>query len=138
VLRRVISGLGGHLRPGGRALIVSHLALRRGESVAAALSAWVRGFDGRVLALLLESGTPIDLAAAQALFALEDGLAAYAREVRKWVAYLRGHHVEQVVLLLVAARRGGAPGLEVVEAFQRTLPLPLSKPPATLIAEWFG
>jgi carbamoyltransferase len=138
VLRRVVGGLGRHLRPGGRAVIVSHLALRRGETLAAVLQSWVRGFDGRVLGLVLETGTPIDLAAAQALFALDDGFAAYGREVRKWVAYLHSHRIEQIALLLIAAERSGIAGLEVVEAFQRTLPLPLSKPPATLIAEWFA
>lgn len=136
VLRRVVAGLGAHLREGGRALIVSHLALRRGETAAAALGPWVRGFDGRVLALVLEMGTPVDLAAAQAVFALEGGFAGYRDEVRRWVAYLERHRIEQIVLLLIAAERGGRGGLEVVEAFQRTLPLPLSQPPAALITGW--
>jgi methylase of polypeptide subunit release factors len=138
VLRRVVTGLAAHLRSGGRAVIVSHLALRRGESVAGAVTPWARNFDGRVLALVLETGTPVDLAAAQSLFALEDGFAAYGREVRTWVAYLRRQRIEQIALLLIAAERGGGPGLDVVEAFQRTLPLPLSKPPGTLIAEWLA
>ena len=107
VLRRVVAGLGDHLRDGGRALIISHLALRRGETVAAAVAPWLRGFDGRVLALVLETGTPVDLAAAQALFALDDGFAAYAAEVRRWVAYLDRQRIEQVVLLLMAAERSG-------------------------------
>ena len=136
VLRRVVAGLGAHLRDGGRALIVSHLAIRRGESVASALQPWRRGFEGRLLALVLETGTPVDLAAAQSLFALDDGFAAYGREVRTWVAYLQKHRIEQIALLLIAAERSATPGLDVVEAFQRTLPLPLSKPPGTLIAEW--
>jgi hypothetical protein len=54
------------------------------------------------------------------------------------VAYLERHHIGGIALLLIAAERGGTPGLEVVEAFQRTLPLPLSKPPGTLIAEWLA
>jgi carbamoyltransferase len=138
VLRRVVADLGDHLRAGGRALIVSHLALRRGQSVAEAIAPWVRGFDGRVLALQLESGTPVDLAAAQSLFALDEGFAAYAREVHAWVKYLDRHRVERIALLLLAAERGGAGGLEVVDAFQRTLPLPLSQPPAALIATWLN
>jgi HemK-related putative methylase len=138
VLRRVVGGLQAHLRPGGRALIVSHLALRRGETVADALTPWRRAFDGRVLALVLESGTPIDLAAAQSLFALDRGFGAYADELRRWVAYLGRHRIEQIVLLLIAAERRGAAHLEVAEGFQRTLPLPLSKPPSALIADWFG
>lgn len=138
VLRRVVAGLGAHLRAGGRALIVSHLAVRRRESVASALEPWLRTFSGRVLALVLETGTPVDLAAAQALFALDDGFAAYGREVRTWVAYLQKHHIEQIALLLIAAEHRGTPGLEVVEAFQRTLPLPLSKPPGSLVAEWLA
>jgi methylase of polypeptide subunit release factors len=138
VLRRVVAGLGGHLRAGGRAVIISHLALRRGESAAAALGPWLRDFDGRVLALVLESGTPVDLAAAQALFALDEGFAAYGREVRRWVAYLTRRGLEQIVLLLLVAERGGHRALEVVEAFQRVLPLPLSPPPRTLIDGWLS
>jgi len=136
VLRRVVAGLGAHLRDGGRALIISHLALRRGETVATAIEPWRCDFDGRLLALQLETGTPVDLAAAQSLFALDDGFAAYGREVRQWVAYLERHRIEQIVLLLIAAERTGRPELEVVDAFQRTLPLPLSHPPATLVAKW--
>jgi methylase of polypeptide subunit release factors len=136
VLRRVVAGLGAHLRDGGRAVIISHLALRRGETVAAAVTPWLRGFDGRVLALVLETGTPVDLAAAQALFALEDGFAAYADEVRRWVAYLARQRIEQIVLLLIAAERRGRGGIEVAEAFQRVLPLPLSQPPRTLVDGW--
>ena len=109
VLRRVVEGWEAHLRPGGRALAISHLAVRRGETVADAVRPWAKGFDGRVLALVLETGTPVDLAAAQALFALDDGFAAYEREVRDWVAYLQRQRIEQVVLLLMAAERGGAP-----------------------------
>ena len=138
VLRRVVEGWEAHLRPGGRAVAISHLAVRRGETVADILRPWVRGFGGRVLGLVLEAGTPVDLAAAQSLFALDDGFAAYGREVRDWTAYLRRHRVEQVVLLLLAAERGGAAGLEVTEAFQRTLPLPLSQPPPVLVAQWLA
>jgi methylase of polypeptide subunit release factors len=136
VLRRVVKGWGAHLRPGGRAVAISHLAVRRSETVAGILRPWVRGFGGRVLALVLESGTPVDLAAAQSLFALDDGFAAYGREVRGWTAYLRRQRVEQVVLLLLAAERGGRTALEVNDAFQRTLPLPLSQPPPVLVAQW--
>jgi methylase of polypeptide subunit release factors len=136
VLSRVLAGLAAHLRPGGRAVIISHLALRAGESVADAVQPWVRCFAGRVLALMLEAGTPVDLAAAQALFALAGGFDAYAREVRRWVAYLASRRIGQIVLIIVCAERDGAGQLEVVEAFPRTLPLPLSQPPAALIASW--
>jgi len=136
VLRRIVAGLGAHLRPGGRAVVVSHLALRRDETVAAAMAPWLRGGALRVLALVLETGTPVDLAAAQALFALDEGFDAYGREVRRWVAYLNAHRIDRVALLLIAAERGGRAGLEVVEAPQRILPLPLSQPPAAMIAAW--
>lgn len=138
VLRRVVAGWEAHLRAGGRALAISHLAVRRGETVADAIRPWARGFAGRVLALVLETGTPIDLAAAQALFALDGGFDGYAREVRDWVAYLRRQRIEQVVLLLLAAERGGAARVDVVEAFQRVLPIPLSHPPATVLREQMG
>ena len=138
VLRRVVEGWEAHLRPGGRALAISHLAVRHGETVEDILRPWLRGFGGRCLALVLESGSPIDLAAAQSLFALDDGFAAYGREVEDWTAYLRRQRVEQVVLLLMVAERGGPAGLEVTQAFQRTLPLPLSQPPPALVASWLA
>jgi hypothetical protein len=87
---------------------------------------------------VLESGSPVDLAAAQAIFALDDGFEAYAREVRTWVAYLRRHRVREIVLLVIVAEAGSAQELEVCEARQRVLPIPLSRPPADLIGEWLG
>ncbi len=39
VLRRVVAGLEAHLRPGGRAIAISHLALRRGETLQSAVGA---------------------------------------------------------------------------------------------------
>jgi len=138
VLRRVVPGLAGHLRPGGRAIIISHLALRQGEDVAGAITPWLRAFDGRVLALVLEQGTPVDLAAAQAVFALDDGFRAYAAEVRRWVAYLDRQRIARVVLLLIAAERLGRGAVEVVDAPQRILPLPLSQPPRALIDAWLS
>jgi len=138
VLRRIAAGLEQHLRDGGRALIISHLAVRRGETVATAVQPWVRRFGGRVLVLVLERGTPVDLAAAQALFALDDGFASYAAEVRRWVRYLERQRIEQVALLLIAAERGGPGERDVVEAFQRVLPLPLSQPPRTMIEQWLN
>jgi HemK-related putative methylase len=136
VLRQVIGGLGAALRRGGRALIISHLALRADQGVADALRPWFGAFAGRVLTLVLEAGSPVDLAAAQALFALDDGFAAYAAEIRRWRRYLEHHAVDRVVLLLIAAEYTGRPDLEVVDAFQRTLPLPLSQPPRALIDSW--
>jgi carbamoyltransferase len=136
VLKRIVTGLPMHLRPGGRALMISHLALRHAESVADRLRP---GFSrsGRALALVLEEGSPVDLAAAQSVFALRDGLFEYGEEIRRWVAYLDRHRIERIVLLLLAFERRGRSGLEVVEAFQRSLPLPLSRPPQDLLRSWF-
>jgi len=138
VLRRIVAGLPAVLSSGGRFFAVSHLALRGRERVADVVRPWLKGFSGRSLVLVLESGSAIDLAAAQALFALDDGLAAYAVEVRRWVEYLRRNHVREVVVLLFVAERRGKRCLEVVEAFQRTLPLPLSHPPRHHVEQWLA
>jgi methylase of polypeptide subunit release factors len=138
VLRRIIGGLGRHLRPGGRAFAVSHVALRAGETVADIAAAWFRGFPGRALVAIVEVGSPVDLAAAQALFALDRGLAAYAAEVQRWLAYLRAHRVREVAAILVAAEHGPARGVDVIDAQPRVLPFPLAAPPAQRIAEWLG
>lgn len=137
VLKRIVAGLPEHLQADGRALMVSHLALRRGERVADRLRPWFEPSTGRALALVLEEGSPVDLAAAQSVFALRQGLAAYGREIRRWVAYLDRRHVERIVLLLLAYQRRGKGGLDVIEAFQRSLPLPLSRSPQDLVQSWF-
>lgn len=136
VLRRVVAGLGKHLRPGGRGIVISHLALRTGEKAIDRISPWLGDFGGRALVLLLEAGTAVDLAAAQALFALGGGFAAYAREVRKWVRFLERHGVVRIVLLLLVVERSRRRGTDVVEAFQRSLSLPLTAAPAEHVARW--
>ncbi len=136
VLQRVVGGLGAHLAPGGRAFAISHLALRQGETVADRVRPWARGFPGRVLALVLEYGSSVDLAAAQGLFALDRGFAAYAAEVRRWVAFLHRHRVERVAMLVLAAERRGRHRVDAVEALQRTFPLPLTRSPHEHVASW--
>ncbi len=138
VLRRIFADLARHLRPGGRAFAVSHLALRRRESTERVAQRWFKNFPGRALVLLIESGTPVDLAAAQSLFALAGGLRAYSRELQRWLEYLRRHSVHSVVLLLIVAERGASRGVDVLEAQQRVLPIPLTRSPAERIKEWLG
>ncbi|MBI1815014.1 MAG: methyltransferase [Deltaproteobacteria bacterium] len=139
VLKRIVAGLAEVLQPAGRFFAVSHLALRDRETAADVVRPWFGNFPGRALALVLERGSAIDLAAAQALFALNAGLAAYAAEVHRWVAYLRRHRVREVILVLLVAERGGRRrAVEVIEALQRTLPLPLSHPPRHHIEQWLA
>lgn len=138
VLRRIIGGLATHLREGGRAFAITHLAVRGGEDVASIAGTWFHDFPGRALVLVVETGTPVDLAAAQALFALDRGLKTYAAEVRRWVQYLRRHRIEQVSALLIAAERGNRRGVDVVEAQPRVLPIPLTPAPADRIKSWLG
>ena len=138
VLRRMLCGITHHLQPGGRAFAISYLALRSGEDLASRLRPWVKRFPGRVLALVLETASPVDLAAAQALFALDKGLAAYAAEVQRWVHFLRRRAVERVVLIMLVAEKRGRHCLDVIEAYQRTLSLPLSKPAQDHVATWLG
>lgn len=138
VLRRVISGWARHLRRGGRAFAVSHVGARRGTTVDAVARRWFEGFPGRALVLVLETGTDVDLAAAQALFALRGGLQPYANEMTRWLQYLRHHRVESVSLILIAAERAGRARVEVVDAHPRILPLPLTPGPADRIEKWLG
>jgi carbamoyltransferase len=138
VLRRITAGLSAHLRPGGRAFAITHVALRAGEEIDAVAGGWFRSFPGRALVLVLETGTPVDLAAAQSLFALDRGLAAYGGEVQRWVRYLRRHRIDRVAALLVVAERGRRRGVQVIEAQPRVLSLPLSPPAAERIKSWLG
>jgi methylase of polypeptide subunit release factors len=138
ILRRIIAGFDRHLRPGARAFAISHVALRAGETLADIAAGWFRGFRGRALVLIVEVGSPVDLAAAQALFALDRGLAAYAAEVQRWLTYLRRHRIREVAAVIVVAEQRAPRGVEVVDAQSRVLPLPLTAPPARRITDWLG
>jgi carbamoyltransferase len=138
VLRRVIRGWGDHLTKGGRAFAVSHIGSRRGATIDAVARNWFRGFPGRALVLVLETGTAVDLAAAQSQFALRQGLSSYAREQKRWLEYLRRHRIESISLLLIAAERSGRAKVEVVDAHPRVLPLPLTPGPAQRIGKWLS
>ncbi len=138
VLRRIIAGWSTRLSEGGRAFAITHRALRAGEDMAAVARAWFRHFPGRALVLVLERGTAVDLAAAQALFALRQGLAAYGREVARWVDHLRRLRVATIAVLLVVAERTGPPDIEVVEAQARVLPVPLTPSVADRISRWLA
>jgi methylase of polypeptide subunit release factors len=138
ILRRIIAGFGRHLRAGGRAFAISHVALRANETIADVAAGWFDNFTGRALVLIIEVGSPVDLAAAQSLFALDRGLAAYATEVRRWLAYLRRQRIREVAAVLVVAEQGERRGVDVIDAQPRVLPLPLTAPPPRRIAEWLS
>jgi methylase of polypeptide subunit release factors len=137
VLRRIIAGWNTRLARGGRAFAITHRALRAGEKIEAVAQSWFRNFPGRGLVLILECGTAVDLAAAQAQFALRQGLEAYGREVMRWTDYLRRHRVSTVAVLLVVAERTGEQHVEVIEAQPRILPIPLTPSVADRVAAWF-
>jgi carbamoyltransferase len=137
VLRRIVDGWGTHLTGGGRAFAITHRALRSGEEIEAVARVWFRGFPGRALVLVLERGTAVDLAAAQALFALRQGLAAYGREVMRWTDYLRRLRLCTVAVLLIVAERTHEQHFEVIEAQARVLPIPLTPSVADRVAGWF-
>jgi len=138
ILRRIIAGWEAHLAPGGRAFAITHCALRADESIEAVARSWFHHFSGRALGLVLEQGTIVDLAAAQSLFALDHGLAAYAREIHRWVMHLRRLRFQTIALLLIVAEQAGRPCLQVVDAQPRVLPLPLTPSTADRIATWLG
>jgi carbamoyltransferase len=138
VLRRILRGLADHLAAGGRAFAVAHVGLRRGERLETVADRWFAGFRGQALVLSCETGSAIDLSAAQALFALRGGLAAYRREIDRWHTCLRRRRIETVSLILIAARLGGRHRVEVIDASPRILPLPLAPGPAERIAKWLA
>lgn len=137
VLRRIIAGWRTRLASGGRAFAITHRALRAGEEIEAVARAWFRNFPGRSLVLILERGTAVDLAAAQAQFALRQGLETYGREVTRWTDYLRRLRLCTVAVLLIVAERTDEQHLEVIEAQARVLPIPLTPSVADRVAGWF-
>lgn len=138
LLRPIIRGFSKHLLPGGRAFAITHVGLRSGQELAQVGRRWFRAFPGRAVVFELESGSAIDLAAAQSLFALERGVSAYANEVRRWVEYLRQHRIERIAAVVIVAENTGTPALDVVDARRRVLPLPLSPPLPQRVADWFA
>jgi len=137
VLRRILRGWAKHLEPDGRGFAITHVGLRNGQELLDLAGSWLHGFPGRVLLLELESGSPVDLAAAQALFALEQGLSTYNREVRRWVAYLMQHRIARITAVLIVAERSGVPSFDLVDARTRILPLPVTPPPRQRVVDWF-
>lgn len=138
LLRRILRGWTTYLAAHGRGFAITHVGLRIGHELAQVSESWFRGFPGRVLVLELESGSPVDLAAAQALFALERGIAAYAREAQRWVEYLKRNRISRIAALLIVAEKAGTPAVEVIDAHPRVLPLPLSPPPAQRVSDWLA
>jgi methylase of polypeptide subunit release factors len=136
VLRRIVSGWRTHLASSGRAFAIAHRALRAGEDIEAVAHGWFRNFPGRGLVLILERGTAVDLAAAQALFALRQGLAAYGREVTRWADHLHRLRVCTLAVLLIVAEKRGEQHLEVIEAEPRVLPIPLTPSVTDRVAAW--
>lgn len=137
VLARIVRGWHRHLEPGGRAFAISHVGLRAGEALADRARQWLKNFPGRALVVELARGSAVELAAAQASFALRQGLDAYARETHLWVRFLRRNRIQEIVAFLLLGEATGTPALEVVSAVPRVLPLPLSKTAAQLVAEWW-
>jgi len=138
VLRRVLRGLNRALADGGRAYAIAHVGLRRGRSLEEVASGWLRDFGGSAAVVEIERGTIVDLAAAQALFALDRGLAAYGDEVRLWADFLRRHDIETIVAVLVAARQDGGQQLDVIDARVKVLPIPLGPGPVDAVRNWMG
>jgi carbamoyltransferase len=138
VLRRVIRGWRYHLEKGGRAFAVAHVGVRSGDTIERVARDWFANFPGGALVLVCETGSPVDLAAAQSLFALGDGLDAYRREVERWHTHLRRHRISEVALVLIAACNSGRRKVEVVDARPRVLPLPLAPGPEERIAKWLA
>ncbi|HYD50793.1 MAG TPA: methyltransferase [Terriglobales bacterium] len=136
VLRRVLAGLGRHLRPNGRAFAVAHVGLRREQELESLAQSWFRSFPGRAAVVLVEQGTALDLAAAQGLFAWRRGAASYEREIAHWLGYLEQHRIRFVALILIAAERRGRRHVEVIDARPRILPLPMTPAPEQRIARW--
>jgi methylase of polypeptide subunit release factors len=138
ILRRVVSGWSRHLRPDGSAFAISHVGLRQTDDLEAVAHRWLRRFPGRAQLVILERGNAVDLAAAQALFALQRGTGAYAREVGVWLRYLQRHRITEVVAFLLIGRLGSPRSLEIADATPRFLPIPLSKPPAQIVSDWLA
>lgn len=136
VLRRILRGLGRALADDGRAFAIAHVGVRRGRDLEAAAQNWFQDFPGSALVVEFDRGGPVDLAAAQALYALDRGLASYADEVRQWAAFLHGHGIESVCAVLIAARQDGERGVRVVDARPKTLPIPLGLPAPDVVRRW--
>lgn len=136
VLRRILRGLTRALADDGRAFAIAHIGLRAGRDLEAVAAVWFRDFAGSALVVEIERGDAVDLAAAQALYALDRGLSAYADEVRQWADFLRFHAIETVAAILVAARQDGRGTVEVVDARPKVLPIPLGRGPVEVVDVW--
>ncbi|GIW43589.1 MAG: hypothetical protein KatS3mg077_0871 [Candidatus Binatia bacterium] len=137
ILRPIVAGFATYLHRGGTAVTISHVGLRAGESLSDRARTWLGNFDGRALVVEFERADIVRFAAAQAGFALAEGLASYKRELHRWLRFLRRHWVHEVAAIFLAAERSGKPQLEVVSAKPVVVPVPLNKSAAQVVKEWW-
>lgn len=137
VLRRIVAGFGPHLHRGGKALAISHVGLRQGESLVDRARAWLSNFDGRCLVVEFARADAASFVAQQATFALAEGIASFRREFRRWLQFLRRHRVHDIAAVLVAVERTGTNFIEVVSAKPVVVPVPLNKSATQVVREWW-
>ncbi|MCX8072751.1 MAG: methyltransferase [Candidatus Binatia bacterium] len=138
VLQRVLAGWAEHLHRGGRAVAISQVGLRRGETLSERARSWLQAFDGRCLVVEFARADALTFAAAQASFAIAEGMPSYRRELQRWVRFLARHGVHEVAAVLVAAERSGVHHLEVVSAVPVVVPVPLNKAATQVVRDWWS
>lgn len=137
VLHRVVAGFAPHLHLGGKAVTISHVGLRPGESLVDRARSWVGNFDGRCLVVEFARADTVSFAAEQASFALAQGTKSFRRELLFWLRFLCRHGIHEVAAVLLAAERTGVHHLDVVSAKPVVVPVPLNKSATQVVSDWW-
>ncbi len=138
VLGRVVAGFRPHLCHGGKAVAISQVGLRQGETLSDRARTWFGDFDGRCLVVEFARADAVGFVAAQASFALAEGSRSYRKELRFWLRFLREHRIHEVAAVLLAAERTGSHHLEVVSAKPVVVPVPLNKSATQVVSDWWS
>ena len=121
ILRPVIAGLPGHLKPGGTAAIISLFAVQKRSHYKTKIRRWI-GTRTPAELLLLDIYTvdPEELAFCCAWREFGDNFAAYAQRYEEWLDALRSSQIVRLTFGVLVVRMGMRGGFRAVK-------LPLSQ-----------
>ena len=111
VARRIVAGLGAHLRPGGRYIMVAALSDRRGAPIAARVREWLGAAGDAFDLVVLENG---EYGPMEAYRNVTKGGKDFV-DCERWLRHFDALGVERFAMCIVEARRDAAGRAPITE-----------------------